>query len=44
MLNNNRSQLGSRDSEIAVVIEDTDLVNSRMNGKPVRKINKYAIG
>lgn len=32
---NDRSQLGNRDSEIAVVIEDTDLVDSKMNGKPV---------
>ncbi|CAO3592755.1 unnamed protein product [Absidia cylindrospora] len=29
---NDRSQLGNRDSEIAVVIEDTDMVNSKMNG------------
>lgn len=31
---NDRSQLGNRDSEIATVIEDTDLVPSRMNGMP----------
>ncbi|SAL95926.1 hypothetical protein [Absidia glauca] len=30
---NDRSQLGNRDSEIAVVIEDTDLVDSQMNGQ-----------
>ncbi|SAL97159.1 hypothetical protein [Absidia glauca] len=30
---NDRSQLGNRDSEIAVVIEDTDMVTSKMNGK-----------
>ncbi|ORY97460.1 hypothetical protein BCR43DRAFT_489806 [Syncephalastrum racemosum] len=31
---NDRSQLGNRDSEIALVIEDTDLVPSQMDGKP----------
>ncbi|ORX62840.1 phospholipase D/nuclease [Hesseltinella vesiculosa] len=30
---NDRSQLGNRDSEIAVVVEDTDIVTSRMDGK-----------
>ncbi|KAG2183771.1 hypothetical protein INT43_006782 [Umbelopsis isabellina] len=30
---NDRSQLGNRDSEIAMVIEDTDMVDSKMNGK-----------
>lgn len=35
-----RSQLGNRDSEIAVVIEDTDMVNSKINGKEVRKAAK----
>jgi phospholipase D1/2 len=30
---NERSQLGDRDSEIAIVIEDTDLVESRMDGR-----------
>lgn len=30
---NERSQLGSRDSEVAMVIRDTDLVKSRMNNK-----------
>jgi hypothetical protein len=30
-----RSQLGNRDSEIAVIIEDTDLVDSRMDGQYV---------
>ncbi|CAO3693092.1 unnamed protein product [Umbelopsis ramanniana] len=29
---NDRSQLGTRDSEIAMMIEDTDMVPSRMNG------------
>ena len=29
------SQLGNRDSEIATVIEDEDVVSSRMNGVPV---------
>ncbi|ORX49426.1 phospholipase D/nuclease [Hesseltinella vesiculosa] len=31
---NDRSQLGNRDSEIAMLIEDTKLVPSIMNGKP----------
>ncbi|KAK5059711.1 hypothetical protein LTR84_009594 [Exophiala bonariae] len=31
---NDRSQLGYRDSEIAVVIEDTAVVDSHMNGEP----------
>lgn len=31
---NDRSLLGSRDSEIYVVIEDKEFVNSSMNGKP----------
>ena len=31
---NERSQLGNRDSEVAIVIRDTDLVKTRMNGKP----------
>ncbi|KAG2237483.1 hypothetical protein INT48_005516 [Thamnidium elegans] len=39
---NDRSQLGNRDSEIAVVIEDTDLVDSRMNGQPY-KATRYAL-
>lgn len=39
---NDRSQLGSRDSEIAVIIEDTDLVDSRMNGMPY-KASRYAL-
>lgn len=32
---NDRSQVGFRDSEIAIIIEDTDMVDSRMNGEPV---------
>jgi hypothetical protein len=31
-----RSQLGNRDSEIAMMIEDTDPVPSKMNGQDVR--------
>ncbi|KZV19469.1 phospholipase D p1 [Dorcoceras hygrometricum] len=31
---NDRSLLGSRDSEIAVIIEDKEFVDSSMNGKP----------
>ena len=30
---NERSQLGNRDSEVAIVIRDTDLIKSKMNGK-----------
>jgi len=30
---NERSQLGNRDSEVAIVIRDTDLVKTKMNGK-----------
>ena len=35
---NDRSQLGDRDSEIAIVIEDKMKIETRMNGKPVSKI------
>ncbi|KAF9576193.1 hypothetical protein EC968_010316 [Mortierella alpina] len=31
---NDRSQLGYRDSEIAMIIEDTEMISSRMNGEP----------
>ncbi|KAG0217601.1 hypothetical protein BGX33_010118 [Mortierella sp. NVP41] len=31
---NDRSQVGFRDSEIAIIIEDTEMVPSRMNGEP----------
>lgn len=30
---NDRSQMGDRDSEIAIVIEDTELIESSMNGQ-----------
>jgi hypothetical protein len=33
---NDRSQLGNRDSEIAMIIEDTDLVSTYMDGKKVQ--------
>jgi phosphatidylserine/phosphatidylglycerophosphate/cardiolipin synthase-like enzyme len=32
---NDRSQKGNGDSEIALVVEDTDLLESKMNGKDV---------
>lgn len=32
---NDRSQLGNRDSEIAMIVEDTEMVPSFMNEKPV---------
>jgi len=31
---NDRSQLGNRDSEVALLVEDQEFVPSRMNGKP----------
>jgi len=31
---NERSMLGSRDSEVAAVVRDTDMISSTMNGKP----------
>lgn len=34
---NDRSQLGNRDSEIAMIVEDTEMVPSFMNGKEVNK-------
>lgn len=39
---NDRSLLGSRDSEIGVLIEDKDFVDSFMNGKPW-KAGKFAL-
>lgn len=36
---NDRSQLGNRDSEIAMLVEDTEMVPSFMNGKEVSTIN-----
>ncbi|QKX59832.1 uncharacterized protein TRUGW13939_06974 [Talaromyces rugulosus] len=33
---NDRSQLGNRDSEIAIVLDDTDMIDSTMNGQPYR--------
>ncbi|PCG90810.1 Phospholipase D family [Penicillium occitanis (nom. inval.)] len=33
---NDRSQLGDRDSELAIVLEDTDMIDSTMNGQPYR--------
>ncbi|KAF7727103.1 Phospholipase D1 [Apophysomyces ossiformis] len=38
---NDRSQLGNRDSEIAVVIEDTDMVPSIMNGQPYQAAREH---
>ncbi|KAI8981744.1 hypothetical protein BDF20DRAFT_911999 [Mycotypha africana] len=39
---NDRSQLGNRDSEIAAIIEDSEMIESRMNGQPY-KAAKYAL-
>ncbi len=38
---NDRSMLGSRDSEVAAVIKDEEFINSTLNSKPV-KVGKYA--
>ncbi|EXX61011.1 phospholipase D [Rhizophagus irregularis DAOM 197198w] len=38
---NDRSQLGNRDSEIAIVIKDNKKVDARMNGKPYQA-SKFA--
>ena len=38
---NERSQNGDRDSEIAAIIKDTDLVDSKMNTKEY-KASKFA--
>lgn len=38
---NERSQLGNRDSEVAAVVRDTDMLWSRMNGKPYR-VGRFA--
>ncbi len=38
---NDRSMLGKRDSEVAALIEDVDLVDSTLNEKSV-KVGKYA--
>jgi phospholipase D1/2 len=38
---NDRSQLGDHDSEIAIIIQDPDQVDSYMNGQPYR-VSKFA--
>lgn len=38
---NERSQRGDRDSELACVLRDTDMVESRMGGKPYR-VGRFA--
>lgn len=38
---NDRSQLGDHDSEIAVIIQDPELIDSYMNGQPYR-VSKFA--
>lgn len=38
---NDRSQLGTHDSEIAVVIEDRDMVDTTMNGRPYQ-VSRFA--
>lgn len=36
---NDRSQCGDRDSEIALLVEDQDMIPSRMNGRYVSLIH-----
>jgi phospholipase D1/2 len=36
---NDRSQMGDHDSEIAMIVEDQDLVRSRMNGEHVSDVS-----
>jgi len=38
---NDRSQKGNGDSEIALVVEDEDMINSKMNGKPYQ-VSRFA--
>lgn len=40
---NDRSQLGSHDSEIAILVEDQEMIESSMAGKPW-KASKFAAG
>ena len=40
---NDRSMLGKRDSELAVLVQDTKMVKSRMNGEKY-KAGKFAFG
>lgn len=37
---NDRSQCGDRDSEIAMITEDKDMIPSRMNGQPVSELDR----
>ena len=37
---NDRSQKGDGDSEIALVVEDMDLIPSQMDGRPVSDIDE----
>jgi phosphatidylserine/phosphatidylglycerophosphate/cardiolipin synthase-like enzyme len=38
---NDRPQLGNRDSEVAMLVEDTEMVSSFMNGKEVTNTLLY---
>lgn len=38
---NDRSQKGNGDSEIVLVVEDEDMVDSKMNGKPYQ-VTRFA--
>jgi phospholipase D1/2 len=35
---NDRSQCGDRDSEVALIVEDNDFIQSKMNNKPVKHL------
>jgi phospholipase D1/2 len=37
---NDRSQMGDRDSEIAMIVEDTDIIPSKMNGEHVSQLER----
>jgi phospholipase D1/2 len=38
---NDRSQKGDGDSEIALVVEDTDMIKTTMDGKPVCTASRH---
>ena len=38
---NDRSMLGNRDSEVAIIIEDTDMINGKMKGQPFQ-VGKFS--
>lgn len=40
---NDRSQLGNRDSEIAIIVEDKETIDTFMGGKEVRENREFII-